>query len=203
MDFLSENSKRHLEEVLEYLESLGIPYIINNGLIGNRAYCSETIFAIVDSDTKSKQKILAIGERYTGLGKRIGLKKDIHGVGISLLIKNQKAGLRDSIKKIKKPIASFMQLGIESKLLSLSVIESLRKVKIPLYLSLAKDRLGAQVSNIEKYHTPYLIVMGKKEAVDKTVIVRKVDIHSQDIVSLSDLPAHMKKIEEKHLKSTK
>lgn len=203
MDFLSENSRKHLEEVLEYLESLGVPYTINNSLIGNRKYCSETIFAVVDADTKSKQKILAIGERYTGLGKRLGMKKDVHGVGISLLIKNKKAGLRDTVKKIKRPVASFMQLGIESKLLSLQIIESLRKVKVPLYFSLAKDRLGAQVSNIEKFHTPYMLVMGKKEAVDRTVVVRKVDIHSQDIVPIQDLPAHMKKIEEKYYKETK
>ena len=33
MDFLTETSRRHLEEVLEYLETLGIPYSINNGLM--------------------------------------------------------------------------------------------------------------------------------------------------------------------------
>lgn len=203
MDFLTENSKRHLEEVLEYFESLNIPYTINNSLIGNKKYCAETIFAIIDKDEKSKQRILAIGERYTGLAKRLGMKKDVHGVGISLLIKNQKVGLRDGIKKTKKPVASFMQLGLESKHIALQVIESLRQVKVPLYLSLAKDRLGAQVSNIERYKTPYLIVMGKKEAVDKTAIVRKVDTHSQDVVPLADLPAYMKKVEEKHFKGAK
>jgi actin-like ATPase involved in cell morphogenesis len=45
----------------------------------------------------------------------------------------------------------------------------LRKAKVPLYLSLAKDRLGAQVSSVEKYHTPYVIVIGKKEAEEMTV----------------------------------
>jgi histidyl-tRNA synthetase len=96
---------------------------------------------------------------------------------------------------MKRPIASFVQLGIDSKLLSLDIIERLRRVSIPLYLSLAKDRLGAQVSSIEKYHTPYVIVVGKKEAVEKTAIVRHNDTHSQDVVPLEDLPKYMKKIE--------
>lgn len=203
MDFLTESSKRHLEEVLEYLEALNIPYVINNSLIGNKKYCAETVFAIIDKDSKSRQKILAVGERYTGLAKKLGMKKDVFGVGISLLIKNQKAGLRDTVKKLKKPIASFMQLGLESKLSALQVVELLRQAKIPLYLSLAKDRLGAQVSNIEKYHTPYLIVMGKKEAVDKTAIVRKVDTHSQDVVALADLADYMQKVETKYWKGLK
>lgn len=202
MDFLTETSRRHLEEVLEYLETLDIPYVINNGLIGNRKYCTETIFSIINADPEQKkgdQHILALGVRYNGLSKRLNMKRDLQGVGISLLIKNKDESLRKPLAKIKRPIASFVQLGIESKLLSLKVIESLRQAKIPLYTSLAKDRLGAQVSCIEKHHSPYVLVMGKKEAVEKTVIVRHNDTHSQDVISIEELPKFMKKIEE-HLR---
>lgn len=199
MDFLSEESRRHLEEVLEYLETLGVPYIINNSLIGNRSYCTETIFVIVndDADTakKADQRILAVGVRYNGLAKRLGMKKDIQGVGLSLIIKGNKAALRELLKKVKRPIASFVQLGIESKLMALMIVEKLRKAGIPLHLSLAKDRLGAQVSSIEKHHTPYVIVMGKKEAMEKSAIVRKVDTYSQEVVPIEQLSEHMKKIE--------
>lgn len=200
MDFLSEESRRHLEEVLEYLETLKIPYTISNTLIGNRSYCTETIFVIVNSDTcdpddKACSHMLAIGVRYNGLAKRLGMKKDIQGVGLSLTIKGGKGDLRDTIHKVKRPIASFVQLGIESKLLSLDVVEKLRVARIPLYLSLAKDRLGAQVSSVEKYHTPYVIVMGKKEAMDKSVIVRHIETYSQEVVPLEKLSEHMKKVE--------
>lgn len=204
MDFLSENSRRHLEEILEYMETLKIPYMINNSLVGNRRYCTETVFAIVNSDIAAKKSagkhILAIGVRYNGLAKKINMKKDIQGVGISLLVNESKNGLRKAVSKVKRPIASFVQLGLESKLLSLEVIERLRQVKIPLYLSLAKDRLGAQVSNVEKYHTPYVIVMGKKEAVDRTAIVRETETHCQNIISIDDLPKYMKKVEEQYFK---
>ncbi|MEI8327664.1 MAG: His/Gly/Thr/Pro-type tRNA ligase C-terminal domain-containing protein [Candidatus Taylorbacteria bacterium] len=206
MDFLSEPSRKHLEEVLEYLEALKIPYTINNTLIGNKKYCTETVFAIVNRDetvaTKklSDRHILAVGVRYNGLAKRLGMKKDVAGVGISLLVDGSANGLRKPVTKFKRPIASFVQLGLESKLMSLEVIEKLRQVKIPLYLSLAKDRLGAQVSNVEKYHTPYVIVMGKKEAVDRTAIVRETETHCQNIISIEELPAYMKKMESEHYK---
>jgi len=84
---------------------------------------------------------------------------------------------------------------MDSKLLSLGIIEKLRQMKLPLYLSLAKDRLGAQVSSVEKFHTPYVIVMGKKEAVEKTAIVRRIDTHAQEIVPLDSLSKYMKKVE--------
>jgi histidyl-tRNA synthetase len=144
---------------------------------------------------KKDQRILAVSVRYNGLAKRLGMKRDVQGVGMSILIKGTDPKLRKSVTKIKRPVASFMQLGLESKLMSLSVIETLRAVKVPLYLSLAKDRLGAQVSAHERHHMPYTIVMGKKEAVEKTAIVRHTDTHAQVIVSLEDLPKHMKKIE--------
>lgn len=203
MNFLSESSRRHLEEVLEYLEALDIPYTINNNLISNRKYCTETVFAIINEDEtnkKAKDRILALGVRYNGLAKRVGMKKDVQGVGISLLIKNNNASLRKPLKKTKRPIASFVQLSPESKLMSLMIIEMLRKAKIPLYLSLAKDRLGAQVSTVERHHTPYVIVMGKKEALEKTVLVRHRESHSHEVVSLAEIAKHMKKIEMGHFK---
>ena len=64
--------------------------------------------------------------------------------------------------------------------------------------ALAKDRLGAQVSTIEKYHTPYVIVIGKKEAVEKSAIVRRTDTYSQDTVPLDQLPDYMKKVEKEY-----
>jgi histidyl-tRNA synthetase len=198
MEFLSESSRNHFQEVLEYLEALSIPNKINNTLIGNRKYCTETIFSIINLDYNKKikdSKIVAIGVRYDGLAKKVGFKKEIQGVGISILIKNNNLSLRKEVKKFKKPVASFVQLGFESKLLSLSIIESLREVKIPLCLSLARDRLGAQVSFVERSHIPYSIIIGKKEAVEKTAIVRNVDTHAQEIVSLEDLPSYMKKLE--------
>ena len=198
IEFLSELSRIHFQEVLEYLEALDIDYKINNRLIGNRKYCTETIFRIMNLDTDKKaknEKILAIGVRYDGLSKKLGIKKEIQGIGISLLIKGNKSELRKELKKTKKPFSSFVQLGFESKLLSLSIIESLRQVKIPLYLSLSKDRLGAQVSIAEKQNILYSIIMGKKEAIEKTVVVRNIDTYAQEIVSIDELSKYMKKLE--------
>ena len=200
MDFLSETSRRHLEEVLEYLEKLNIPYVVNNSLLGNRKYCTETIFTIINKDVTEKakaQRILAVGVRYNGLAKRLSMKRDVQGVGISLLVKEGKAELRKPLSKVKRPIASFVQLGVESKLISLEVIECLRNAKIPLHLSLAKDRLTAQVSSVEKYHTPYVLVIGKKEAVERTIIVRNNDTHAQEIIQLEHIAKHMKDLETK------
>lgn len=200
MSFLSEASRNHFREVLEFLETLDIPYKINNGLIGNRKYCSETIFEIVDLDydpKKSKHyRTLAVGVRYDGLSKKVGTKKDVPGVGLSLLIKGTDASLRKPLTKTKKPWVYFIQLGFEAKLLSLHVIEILRKAKVPLYQSLPKDKLGAQVLHAEKLDLPYTIIMGKKEAVEKAVLVRNSTTRAQEPVLFDNLANYMKKLGE-------
>jgi histidyl-tRNA synthetase len=212
LNYLSEASRTHFKETLEYLEVLGIPYRINNNLIGNRHYCTETIFTIIDGDHESKssagkknaahsahgayppRKILAVGVRYDGLAKKIGLKREVQGVGLSILVKGTKAELRKDVKRTRRPQTSFVQLGFESKLLSLGVLELLRQAKIPVYQALAKDRLGAQVTIVEKYHIPYALIMGQKEAIEKSIIVRDTTTHAQDSVLLEELVRYMRKL---------
>lgn len=199
MGFLSESSRAHFQEVLEYLEALDIPYRINNNLIGNRKYCSETIFEIVNLDHEEKpkeQRTLAIGVRYDGLSKKMEFKREVPGVGLSILVKGNKDELRKEVKKTKIPQVYFIQLGFEAKLASLKVIEILRKAKIPVYQALPKDKLGAQVSMAEKNQTPYTIIIGKKEAMEGTAIVRETVTRSQESVRIEDLATYLKKAAE-------
>lgn len=250
MNYLTEISRTHFREVLEYLEALGVPYVINNHLFGNRKYCSETIFEIVNlegskgfasnssdmtlsslpatgsttptattattapadialagptSDSKSDKdagkikktkgkQTLAIGVRYDGLAKRIGHKKEVPGVSLSILIKGNYPELRKELKKVKRPKVTFIQLGFEAKLLSLKVLTLLKEAKIPVYQSLSKDKIGVQFSSAEKNNTPFTMIMGKKEALENNVIVRNALTRSQETVALEDLAYYMKRL---------
>ena len=193
--FLSEPSRIHFKEVLEFLEKLDIPYKINHHLVGNRKYCSETIFEIVShSDSKKHPdcQTLALGVRYDGLAKKIGLKKDVSSIGISLLFKRPTK--ENPITKIKKPVVYFVQLGFEAKLYSLQVIETLRKNHIMVHQALSKDKLLGQLSGAERLETPYMILIGKKEAMEESAIVRDMDTRSQETVPLSGLAQYLKKL---------
>ena len=97
-------------------------------------------------------------------------------------------------KRLRRPKFFFIQLGMQSKLQSLRVIEMLRKENIPLYQSLGEDTLRVQLENIKALKVPYAIIMGQKETMDKTVIVRNVDTQTQEILSLEMLPSYLKSI---------
>jgi histidyl-tRNA synthetase len=198
MNFLTESSRQHFREILEYLERLEIPYRINDHLIGNRKYCSETIFELINTSETRKEtepRTLAVGVRYDGLAKKIGLKKEVPGASISLLIKHgSKAQEKKGPQKVKKPAVYFIQLGFEAKLQSLRVIETLRQSKIPVYQALSKDKLIGQLSVAEKMRIPYTILMGKKEAMEDSVIVRDMNTRSQETVRIGDLSNYLRKL---------
>lgn len=193
INFLSERSRQHFKEVLEYLEALGVPYSINNTLVANRDYCSETIFEIRGETGHPK----AIGIRYDTLGKKLDHKKELPAVGVSIAInkKNVKATpvKQAVISKILNPQICFMQLGFEAKLKSIGLIEKLRQARIPVAHSLVKDKMAGQVGMAEKTHAPMIVIMGKKEAMEGTVIVRESATRSQESIPLADVAAKLKK----------
>lgn len=195
INFLSERSRQHFKEVLEYLETLEVPYTITNALVANRDYCSETVFEIRTSDPKAHP--LAIGIRYDTLAKRLGHKKDLPSVGVSLALTHKPAKAemlkQSTIAKILNPQICFMQLGFEAKLKSLQVIEALRQARIPLIQSLAKDKMAGQVGIAEKMQAPVVVIMGKKEAMENAVIIRDSATRSQDTVRIEDAAARLKK----------
>jgi histidyl-tRNA synthetase len=195
INFLSEKSRAHFKEVLEFLETLDVPYVINNGLVANRDYCSETIFEVRGSDPKGHPK--AIGIRYDTLAKRLGHKKELPAVGVT--IATSKKGVKSdavkatTVREILNPQVVFMQLGFEAKLKSLGLVETLRQARIPVMHSLAKDKMAGQVGMAEKTQAPIVVIMGKKEAMENSVIVRETSTRSQDTVKLGDVASRLKK----------
>ena len=182
--FLDEPSRSHLREVLEYIESMNIPYKLDNNLVGNRKLCNHTIFEIkslnVGGDPNEPEKTLAVGYRYNNLAKRVDMKKDFPAVGVTMVFR--KSSDKKKCHSPKRPKVYFIQLGFDAKLKSLQVIESLRQAKIPLYQSLSKDKLTSQLATAEHMKIPIVIIMGQKEAIEDSVIVRDMNTRFQETV---------------------
>lgn len=193
MTFLSESSRNHFKEILEFLETLEIPYEINHSLIGSRSYCTETIFEIKGLKD-NEEHIYAIGERYNSLAKKALGKKDVHAVGVALLIHPHFVSRQ--IKKVKtvKSKFYFIQIGFDAKLQSLKHIELLRQANIPVEQSLSKDKLSLQLLSAEKMNIPYVLIVGQKEAHDKSIVVRNMSNMAQETVPITELVSYLKKI---------
>jgi len=193
VSFLSEQSRNHFTEVLEFLEELGVPYRMAHFLVGHRSLCTETLFEIRDGKEGEAGELLGIGCRYNSLAKKLGFKRDVPSVGVHLSYRRISNEVRRPVK-IKRPSIYFLQLGNEAKRKSLIVIEILRQAKIPIYQSLPSDKLVAQIGNAENLRIPYSIIMGQKEAMENSVIVRNSSTRAQETVKIGVLPEYLKKL---------
>jgi histidyl-tRNA synthetase len=201
MSYLSEQSRDHFREVLEYIESLSIPYTINHSLIGSKHYSSGTIFQIVkiqkskSDPLKQKREVLAIGERYNPISKKAWGKKEVPAVGVTMLI-DEKVATKKKSKKVLVQEAKFyfIQLGYDAKLKSLSIIEMLRIANIPVHQSLSRDKITSQLAAAEKLNVPYIILLGQKEAIENSVTIRHVQTRVQETVKINELISYIKNL---------
>ena len=189
IDFLSEASRSHFKEILEFMEVMNIDYSIDHSLLGNHDVGAETVFSIREDSLE-----LAKGLRLNRIAKKIGYKKDVPCVSVDIDAKSKKP-----IKKIKikssRPKFYLVQFGAEARLKSFSVLRELYKTKAAIMHALEKDRLGDQMSFAERSGAPYLILIGQKEALDNSVVIRNTMTRAQEIVSITNLGDRAKELE--------
>ncbi len=204
IDSLCNDCRHHFKEVIEYVEAMNISYRINNNLVRGLDYYTKTVFEIIDASVSTEEGApatltLASGGRYDLLANSLGSKKEVPAVGGSIGV--DRVIMSPSHKSIdpriiKKPKIYFIQLGVEAKLKSFSIIEVLRKARVSIAQSLSKDGLGQQLAVAERSGAPYTIIFGQKEAIDDTVIIRNMETRSQETVKLADLPDFVKHLKE-------
>lgn len=207
--YLCEACKSHFKEVLEYLEALKIEYTIDPTLVRGLDYYSRTVFEVyakadlnaegqTDGGSPADYKLaLGGGGRYDYLAKQLGSNKNIpaigFGMGVDRIIELLDKG-SIAPRLVKRPKVFFIQLGPEAKLKSLTVIDALREAKIPIAHSISKDSLAAQLGSAEKLGVPYCLILGQREVLDNTVIVRDMSNRSQKSVSMADIATYLKSL---------
>ncbi|MCK4386912.1 MAG: ATP phosphoribosyltransferase regulatory subunit [Candidatus Pacebacteria bacterium] len=195
--FLSNESQKHLREILEYLESMRIAYRINNFLLSRHNYFSKIIFEIkTEQQTGGGQReeiLLGRGGRYDELAKKIIRKRNALAVGISLGFKQIKNNQTPSIPS-RKPKFYFIQFGQEAKLRSLPIIELLRGAQISIRQDLHINKFSEQIEIAKKLKMPYAIILGQKEAVENTIIVKDLREVTQKVVKINDLLPYLKQL---------
>ncbi len=197
MEYLTEEERRRFWELLEYLEIFGLPYELDARILGSRDFWSHALFEITTTDTESNAKIpFAFGGRYDPIASRFA-RTPASGAMISITcevrgktrIKRETPARTDEVQ----PAIYFAHLGQESRRRFLSVMETLRHASIPVHHGMWYERIGEQMTAARTLATPYILIMGHKEAMEGTVLVREVATNSQDAIPLPDLPNYLKR----------
>jgi histidyl-tRNA synthetase len=198
---LSEAGRLHLKEVLESIEAFDVMYKIKPSVLSNKLFATYTVFEVRQASKKGGDEdgeLLAYGYRYNHLAKKLGGKREIPSMGVTILVKKHPlTSKKVLIKNIKKPRFYLVQLGGTAKLKALNIVESLRKNKIPVYHSITKDKITGQLNGAEYMKATHVLIMGQKEAIENSIVVRNIGNREQETVSLDKLPEFLKNIDKK------
>lgn len=194
---LCENCRNHFKEVLEFLEKSDIPYFLDKNLVRGMDYYSKTVFEIfTENDNSETPLAIAAGGRYDYLAKIIG-KKDVPAAGGAMGIDRIVQIMKDKnikLKQEKTPKIFFIQLGPHAKYKSFAIMEMLRKAKMPVSQSISKESLRGQLRIASNLNIPYSLIMGQKEAMENTIILKNMDTMDQEVVPISKLTDYIKKL---------
>lgn len=195
IDHLCLQCHQHFKKVLEYLDEIELPYHLSPHLVRGLDYYNRTVFEFFTTGPEGKSLALGGGGRYDGLVKLIG-GKDVPAIGgafgVERIIQIIKGGDFKEQKKPKERIF-LAQLGDMGRKKTLAMVEEFRKAKISVSESFGKDSLKIQMARAAKVGAKYTLIVGQKEALDESVIIRDMDTGKQDTVKIVDATAEVKK----------
>ncbi|HEY4501150.1 MAG TPA: His/Gly/Thr/Pro-type tRNA ligase C-terminal domain-containing protein, partial [Candidatus Paceibacterota bacterium] len=87
---------------------------------------------------------------------------------------------------------SFVHIGDEAKRLSILLAEDFRKAHVSLAQDIGVESLTEQIHLAERRNSPYLLIMGRKEALENSVILRNRKTQEQTILPLLGLAERLK-----------
>jgi histidyl-tRNA synthetase len=201
IDWLGEESKKHFTKVLEFLDELGVGYVLSPTLVRGMDYYTHTIFEIygVLGEEKTSYAIGA-GGRYDLLVEEIG-GKQVPAAGFGIGIERAILALKEYedknkttlIKPEDKPDVFFAQLGDEAKRSALRMINELRSGGLKIAYNFFKNSLKGQLELANSLGTTYVLILGQKEVQDKSIIIRDMESGVQEIVDQRKVDAILKK----------
>ncbi len=209
MDYLSDLAKAHFRLVLEFLDELQISYMLDPYLVRGLDYYTRTVFEMFvdstgtlspDGKTKKEKKereekpaelplAIAAGGRYDGLVELLGGRHTPAvgaGIGLERVLSYLKEGGVE-YRERASPRVFIVQLGDQGRKKALGLMDIFRENGISVAEALGKDSIKIQLRLADKLNSDLSVIIGQKEALDGTAMIREMESGIQEIVLQKDL----------------
>ena len=185
-EYLSDASRKRFEELLEYLEATDTPYELARNLLSRGTHWNDTCVEIMIAGRRA-----AWGSRYNELAKHLFG----HAVGAmgAVLSADSSAGMLARPATPRTRFA-FVHIGEEAKRLSLSLAEGFKRSHLPLTQDIGIESLTEQMRLAERRDPAYLLIMGRKEALEGTVILRDRRSQEERMLPIENLVERLKAV---------
>jgi histidyl-tRNA synthetase len=185
-EHLSDASRKRFEDLLEYLELTETPYELARNLISRGSAWNDTCFEIMIGDRR-----IAWGSRYSDFTRHFFPTAFSGTCAVLSLTTDGKVVGKAKQSRLR---FSFVHIGDEAKRLSIRLAEDFRKAHVPITQNIGVESLADQILLAEGRGSPYLLIMGRKEALENTAILRNRQTQEEIILPIFGLAERLKSV---------
>lgn len=182
-DFLGEDSRRHFEQVQNYLHALGIDFEINQKLVRGLDYYNKTVFEWV-TDKLGSQATVCGGGRYDGLVGIVKGKPEQSEPAVGFAMGVERLMLLIEAVNPMKQKADCDVFVVASEAVYMNAVlyaNELRTRRPDLRVKMASaTSLKAQMKKADKSGATYTVIIGEQEVADNVVTVKNMTTGEQN-----------------------
>lgn len=186
-EHLSDASRKRFEDLLEYLEMTETPYELARNLISRGPTWSDTCFELTVGDRR-----VAWGSRYNDFTRHFSFGSPLSATGAIFQIASEGTVVMKA--KPSRLRFSFVHIGDEAKRISIHLAEDFRRARVSLAQDIGVESLTEQLYLAERRNSPYLLIMGRKEALEGSAILRNCATQEETILPLVGLVDRLKAV---------
>lgn len=189
-DYLNETSLSHFTKVKEYLEAMGIEYIVNPKLVRGLDYYTHTVFE-VEANIKDfgSQNVLGAGGRYDNLVETVG-GPSTPGVGFAIGIDRLLLALEAEnidITENTQLDAYAFSMSINAKTYMLSLVNNLRMNGFNVDMDYLDRNMKNNFKHADKLNAKFIIIIGDDEVTNKIITVKNNETKEEFKVKLENI----------------
>lgn len=169
---LCHDCKDHFNSVVEYLDSLGVPFEIDPKLVRGLDYYTKTTFEIV-SDKLGAQNAICGGGRYDNLIKKMG-GKSTPAVGFAFGVERAVMVLKEFSEIINRqdPLIFVAPIGFNQQTRCFRLMNELRRAGLKCEMDYSKEDLKSQLKTADKMEARFCLIFGEEEAEKNEIILK-------------------------------
>ncbi len=187
-DYLNEPSKKYFSQVLQALDDLEIPYVIDSRLVRGLDYYTNTVFEAVPEDASGQQAAVFAGGQYDGLVEHYG-GGNLPGVGFGMGIERmidlavQEQGLTAVGHEADVYVISMGNVGSYA----LKATETLRNAGFRVETDYQGRSLKAQFKASDRLRAKVIVIIGEDEYSNGQVVIKDTVSKQQVTVGFDKL----------------
>jgi len=188
VDYLSQASRDHFEQVKKYLDALGISYVLNPRMVRGLDYYTGTTFEFVH-ELLGAQSGIGGGGRYDGLMAELG-GQGLSGIGFGLgvdraLLAAEAEGVINENSFVSDLF--IIPLGDAAKEMAMKIASDLRSSGKSVEVAFGERALKGAMKGADKSGARYVIVLGDSEISSATVELKEMKTGETSSVKIASL----------------